>query len=371
MKTSLTLAAAIATAFGASIASAQTNVQLYGIADAGISVASRGDTTMAGTPPAPVSIGNAFLVHSGVQSASRFGIRGTEDLGGGLKAIFAAEAAWNVDDGTGAATGGGLNFARRSVVGLGGGFGTILLGRDYTPAFFAGQASDVFAFGLYGTSYAFAQSGGFTTRASNAIHYTSPSWGGLVLRASAGTSERYEAPKSQGNLYGASVVYTGGPITASAYYQQVRVATVPASGSTDSQKQFGLGAGYNFGVGRVLAGWGRSQNPGDDTNLDAWNIGLGFRIGAGELLAGFTRLTAEAGRNASVGGTAGIEGKAKILALAYTYPLSKRTNLYATLAQTNNDDGAGFGLYSNATSVTAGAPGEKVRAIGLGIRHAF
>ncbi|MFT3801121.1 MAG: porin [Burkholderiaceae bacterium] len=370
MKNTLTLAAAIAAALGSTIASAQTNVQLYGIADAGVSVVDRGDYTMAGTPAARVSLGNSFQVHSGVQSASRFGIRGTEDLGGGLKAIFAAEAAWNVDDGTGAANG-GLNFARRSVVGLGGGFGTILLGRDYTPAFFAGQAADVFGFGLYGTSYAFAQSGGFTTRASNAIHYTSPSWGGLVVRASVGTSERYESPKSQGNLYGASVVYTGGPITASAYYQQVRVATVPASGDTASQKQFGVGAGYNFGIGRVLAGWGRSENPGDDSNFDAWNIGLGFRIGAGELLAGFTRLTADAGRNASLGGTAGVEGKAKILALAYTYPLSKRTNLYATLAQTDNDDGAGFGLYSNATSITAGAPGQKVRAVGLGIRHSF
>lgn len=374
MLNKIKIAVALTAAFGSSIALAQSSVQLYGVADAGVSVTKRGDfaNTTSGTPPVAgrTSLGNAVNVHSGVQSASRFGIRGTEDLGDGFKAIFAAEAAWNVDDGTGA-TNGALNFQRRSVVGLGGGWGTVLLGRDYTPAYFAGQATDVFAYGLFGTSYAFQQSGGYTNRASNAIHYTSPNFGGVVVRGVIGTGERDVAPKSLGNIYGLSAVWTSGPFTASGYYQDLKVATVPASTSSDNQKQFGVGGGYDFGIGRVLAGWARSKNAQASSNFDAYNIGVGVKIAAGELLAGYTHLKAESGRNASLGGTAGAEGTGKIWALGYTYPLSKRTNLYATLAQTSNSSAGAFGLYSNSTSILAGAPGQKPRAIGVGIRHQF
>ena len=363
---------------GSSAAAAQSSVQLYGVADAAITASSRGDViqSTSGTPPVTTrtSAGNAFGVASGVQSASRFGIRGTEDLGSGLKALFAAEAAWNVDEGTGASAG-ALNFQRRSVVGLGGSFGSILLGRDYTPAFYAGQATDVFSYGLYGTSYVYQNSGGYTNRASNGIHYTTPSWGGLTLRVSAGSSERYEAPKSRGHFAGLSLVYKSGPITGSAYYQQVNLTTAATANAVDKQKQFGVGGGYDFGFARILAGWGRSDNPdvasGASTNFDSWNVGAGVRAGPGELLISYTNLKSGAGRTASLGGTAGTQATGKVWGVAYTYPLSKRTNLYANYGQTNNSAGGAFGLSANGTSIAAGAPGEKVRAVALGVRHQF
>ncbi|MFT3805121.1 MAG: porin [Burkholderiaceae bacterium] len=366
MKSAL-IAGSVAGLFAAALplsAMAQTSVTLYGIADAAIGASDRGDA-------AGVNNGAAANVFSGVQSTSRFGIRGSEDLGGGLKALFVAEGGWNVDEGTGSAANGGLDFARRSVVGLGGSFGTVMLGRDYTPAYYAGAATDVFNYGLFGTAFTYQQSGGYTLRASNAIHYTSPSFGGLTIRAMAGSGERYEQPKSQGNIYGVSALYQANRITASAYYQELRQATVPASAGYDRNKQYGIGGGYDFGPARLLAGWGRSELSADSTDFDFYNVGAGVRIGAGELLASFTQLKAEAGRNGLLGGTAGAEGKAKVYGVAYTYPLSKRTNVYASFGTTRNDSNAAFGVFASGTSVGAAGAGAKPKAVALGIRHMF
>ena len=162
MKKSL-LAVAVAAALP-TIAFAQTNVTMYGIADAGIGVQDRGGNAK-----------SVVVVSSGLQSTSRFGIRGTEDLGGGLSAVFNFEAGMRVDDGTS----GGLNFTRRSVVGFQGGFGTVMLGRDYTPGFTAGGATDIMGYGLYGNWLGFTVVGplnqfgssfhGIETRASNGV----------------------------------------------------------------------------------------------------------------------------------------------------------------------------------------------------------
>jgi hypothetical protein len=119
-------------------ATAQTNVTLYGVADAAVGAADRGS-----------SVGNSLQVFSGVQSTSRFGLRGTEDLGGGLKAVMNLEAGYSIDDGSADASSSGL-FQRRAVVGLEGGFGTLLLGRDYTPGYTLAQVSDVMSYGLFG-----------------------------------------------------------------------------------------------------------------------------------------------------------------------------------------------------------------------------
>lgn len=374
------IAAALASGLGFTFsAQAQSSVTLYGVADISVGITSRGDyqNVTSGTPAVTTrqSIGNAFRVDSGVQSASRFGIRGAEDLGDGLKAIFNAEAAWNVDDGTGAASG-GLNFQRKSIVGLSApAWGTVAFGRDYTPAWYAGAATDVGAYGFYGTDYAFANHGGLTTRSSNAIEWQSPTWGGLILRAMAGLSERDVSPKDQGNLYGLSGVYTAGAITASAYYQSLRVASATSTTSTTNQQQWGLGGGYNFGVARVVAGYGRNDQSGSNNKFDMYNVGVGVRLGAGELMGQYTRLKAGSGRNGTLSnataGTRGQDGEAKIYMIAYTYPLSKRTNVYANYAQANNNAAGGFALYNNASGLIPGAAGQKEKALVFGLRHQF
>jgi len=127
---------------------AQTNVTMYGIADAGY-VYSSGDPGRL-VPQLPVSatnpnipVTNSFSgVVSGLLSGSRLGFRGEEALGNGLKAIFTLEYSLNIDDNSGVGnTTSGLQ-ARQQFVGLSGGFGAITLGRQYAPGYQATANND-------------------------------------------------------------------------------------------------------------------------------------------------------------------------------------------------------------------------------------
>ena len=133
MKKSL-IALAVLAASGAAMA--QSSVTLYGVADAGVTFVD--------------GASNWTGLTSGNQLTSRIGFRGTEDLGGGLKANFVLEAGLNLDNGDGnvsySAPGDGDSFAfkRRSTVGLEGGFGEVRLGRELTAAYNAVARYDVF-----------------------------------------------------------------------------------------------------------------------------------------------------------------------------------------------------------------------------------
>src|SRR3954466_1605001 len=147
MKKSL-IALAVLAAAGA--ASAQSSVTLFGIVDATLAYG-KGHVS-----------NKTQLTNSGYNS-SRLGFRGTEDLGGGMSASFWLEAGLNNDNGSGAATntnntstgstgGGGLTFNRRSTVSLGGNWGELRLGRDYTPAFWNLTVFDPFGTNGVGTN---------------------------------------------------------------------------------------------------------------------------------------------------------------------------------------------------------------------------
>ena len=112
-------------------ASAQSSVTLFGVIDAAISGYKNQSQTPSG---ATVDTTQTAQTSSGY-TGNRLGLRGSEDLGGGLAGNFWLEAGFNTDTGKGAASGGGINFNRRSTVSLSGAFGEVRLGRDYTPTF--------------------------------------------------------------------------------------------------------------------------------------------------------------------------------------------------------------------------------------------
>ena len=374
MKKSL-LAVAVAAALPA-VAFAQTNVTMYGIADVGAGY----------VKPDQVGTSGAFRVDSGIQSTSRWGIRGTEDLGGGLSAIFNAEAEWGVDDGTGGSNGNGINFQRRSFVGLQGRFGQLYMGRDYTPSFYAGLANDLFGFGMNGSTLGLNVMGYQTIRTSNAVFYNSPSMGGLQIRASYGKAsaagtEYYDAAKKRDSSAEIAALYSAGPIQANAYYRQgyANVQSTPPGADPAKIKQYGGGFGWNFGVARVVAGVGLSDPDGSANPLVPgapagtvgvgtydralfWNLGAGVRAGAGEVMAQWTHVKYR-----------GSDAKADTYGVAYTYPLSKRTNLYATYATTRNKDGAAVIVRNGGNSYGGGVAGinSKPQAVAFGIRHQF
>ncbi|HRO60840.1 MAG TPA: porin [Burkholderiaceae bacterium] len=355
MKKSL-LALAVIGAFAAT-ASAQTNVTLYGIADAGIGMADRD-----GASDSHVN------VFSGVQSTSRFGVRGSEDLGSGLRATFNIEAGVNWDTGDADSS----FWQRRAVVGLAGGFGEVRLGRDYTPGFTAAGTTDVMGYGLFGNWLTYTAGGlahgglnGITTRASNGLHYTSPNWGGLTIRAMYATTEGDDTVgNAKGDIYGVSGVYANGPLTVSAYYQYLEAAV---AGTTDNNEvnQYGIGAQYRFGAFRVAANYGMADTDfaagGGSQEHEGFGIGAGMKIGTGELLVNYIHQEVD---------SAG-DPEADTWGIAYVHPLSKRTNLYASYGQTGNDNGGQFGLRYSQAQVSPNGTNADVKAFAVGIRHLF
>ncbi len=382
MKKSL-IALAVIGAF-AGTAAAQTNVTLYGIGDIGIGAADS-KLPAAGFSPGSSSVATVF---SGIQSTSRFGIRGTEDLGSGLKATFNLES--GVDFSNGDSLNGTQFWARRAVVGLAGGFGEVRLGRDYTPGFTAAGTTDVMGYGLFGNWLTFTtgstfrafnpvtgvygapqtfSTGGITTRASNGLHYTSPNWGGVTVRAMYAAGENdgsdINVPKNTGDMYGLSGVFANGPLTVSGYWQATKVPdTRPFATGTATNDQYGLGAQYSFGMFRVALNYGEAK-PDVGPKLQAWGLGGGVKIGTGEVLLNFIQQKIKAGS------AFGPDPKGTTWGLAYVYPMSKRTNLYASYGQTRNNETAAFNLSYSGSFVAAGTLDSDPRAFAIGVRHMF
>ncbi|HLS57576.1 MAG TPA: porin [Zeimonas sp.] len=351
MKKSL-LALAVLGAFSGT-AMGQTGVTLYGRVDAGIGVAD--SDTPGGDETA--------MLWSGVQSATRIGIRGTEDLGSGLQVTFNIEAGIEVD--TGELSNPTRMWARRAVVGLAGAFGEINVGRDYTPGYRSIGTTDVMDLGLFGNWKVFSSNGGITTRASNGLHYVSPEWSGLTLRAmyAAGEADDVSRPSGDGDMYGLSGVYENGRLTAQAYYQSRKFDN--GLNDTDRVDEYGAGAQYRFGAYRVALGYGMADTGlpgGGSVKHDAWSIGLDARLGVGEVLFNYVAQEVD---------LAG-DPKATSFGIAYVHPVSKHTNFYVSYGRLDNDRGADFTLRASASrTAVGGTVNAEPKAFAIGILHHF
>ena len=340
MKKSL-IALAVLAASGAAMA--QSSVTLFGVVDATIRYVDSQNTG-----------GNWSLANSGYNS-SRLGFRGTEDLGGGLKASFWLEAGVNNDNGTGSASntnnqiGGstgtgtqGLTFNRRSTVSLSGNWGEVRLGRDYVPYFWNTTIFDPFGTNGVGAVSNFTlagmqliSGGGLNTgaagvRASNSVGYFMPNLSGFYGQAMLAFGENQEKVagvtnpnKSNGNVGSVRVGYANGPVDIAVGWGQTTFAP--------SQQYFvtNIGASWNFGVAKAMFLW--NQEAADtvtNTTLrsNVYMLGATMPLGAGELKGSYTW-----GNSTNDG----LEGSQ--IAIGYVYNLSKRTALYTTYSYINND----------------------------------
>lgn len=339
MKKSL-LAVAVAAALPA-FAYAQTNVTMYGIGD--VSVAS----VKSGNP----GTRNTIRIDSGVNSTSRWGIRGTEDLGGGLRAFFNLEAGVTWDDGQAA----GLNFQRRSFVGLGNAAGQVLLGRDYTPTFWSLLASDTFGYGLWGNTLSYA--GFYAVRYSNQVQAKTASMGGLEVYAaySFGENSSSATPSSAGSGMDIAAVYNKAPLMLTGAYQ------VNKNAAGKDQKVTSLGGGLTMGPFGMKAGYSQSDSKDQGgVKIKMLNAGATMNVGAGQLLGQVIQM-----KNDSTG------GKGTTLGVAYTHPLSKRTNLHFSAASHRNNNAGTFGINTSATSAGTITAGADPAAFAIGVRHTF
>ncbi|HYD94784.1 MAG TPA: porin [Noviherbaspirillum sp.] len=337
MKKSLIAFAVLAAFAGA--ASAQTNVTIYGVADAGISRVDNGATT-------------TTRMDSGIQSGSRVGFRGTEDLGGGLSAIFTLENGFNIDDGT--LGQGGRLFGRQAFVGLSSGSaGAIKFGRQYNPIRTAVENIDPFALGLAGNaSNVFNVYG---DRADNTINYSTPKLGGFSGQLAYSLGEA-AGSTSVGRHLGLSAGYAAGPLNIIlAHHDQNIVAAGAANG--DSKTTL-LGGTYDFGILKLHAAYARNKgaNAAGVTTIDRDDALLGLTVPVGatsRVLASWIRRSDDIGANRD----------ADQIALGYTYDLSKRTNLYTSYARTRNEAAAALN--------GASAAGRDPSIFNVGVRHRF
>ncbi|MCS0583724.1 porin [Massilia pinisoli] len=337
-------AASVATLIAAAplAVKAQTNVTVYGVVDAAIESADTGG-----------AVGRHTNVQSGNQSGSRFGFRGSEDLGNGLKAIFNLEAGVAVD--TGAQDSSGL-FQRRAVVGLEGEFGTLTLGREYSPLAAVAGATDEFGQGFYGNNLSSFGSGRLTRRLANSVNYKSASFNGFDLLATYSAGEKNPGPS--GDLKGIGAEFKQGGLYLGAAYHTVKRL------SSGDDKEYGAGVAYTFadiGGLEVKANYLSADPEGANNKFKQYNLGAGYPVGASKFYVNLQQSKLENG------------AKGNAWALAYSYSLSKRTNLYATYASLNNNGLAAFGLNSGSNNVTPAATelGADPSVFTVGIRHAF
>ena len=321
------------------IASADTGVQFYGIVDMAVA---REDADSPG-------VANRTSMHAG-RDSSRFGFRGTEDLGGGLTAMFNLEGGFDASTGIGDSA----LFGRRAVVGLTGGFGELTLGREYTPLDTVSSATTTMGQGFYGSNLNAFSQGGMTRRISNSINWKSVPASGFRISGAVGFGESLGA--ADNHYYGIGAEYKNGPLLLAAAASQIeRVA------NAGDDNEYIVGAAYKIGKVELKANYMRHDRVNVATFNQA-NLGVNFAISdANNVLFSVQRSEFDGG------------GEGTGIAAAFTHSLSKRTFVYASLGYQKNDARAIFALASAGSSITppATALGADPRGLAIGLRHAF
>ena len=304
MKKSL-IALAVLASTGAAMA--QSSVTLYGIIDVNLQSAKANDL-------------RKTLLESGGINGSRWGLKGAEDLGGGLKAVFNLESGFNVDTGTGKA---GSIFNRQSYVGLAGSFGEFDFGNTGTAYDDTAINSDPLWDGLLAPAYTVWQNGAaYNGKPGNMIKYSSPSFGGVTVAASYALGENKTATTSAKGIAAVNVQYTGGPLYLSLAYQEDSKAHI-AAGRTGaaSYKDVLFNASYDLGVVKLEGSY--NQNTTDlDLKSNQFQFGVDVPVGPALVLSTGYAYSKDKDTN-GVGGT-----KRDGLGLGAKYSLSKRTFVY-------------------------------------------
>jgi predicted porin len=358
----------------AAAAQAQTSVTLYGIADGDI----RFDHT---------AIGTLKSVGSGGESGSRWGLRGTEDLGSGLKAFFNFEQGLDLSDNsvaqgnTGGVTPtspvsstGGRLFSRTAVVGLSSStFGEIKLGRAYTPFYIAWSAIDPMGAGLVGGAQNY--SSGNLSRYDNGIYYDTPKFYGLQVSAAyrvgeATTNTDASGARLRGGDSGTvAITYSAGPVLASYSYLNIRNAL----DNNTSRVNF-AGAAYDFNVLKLHALYFNNRNQ-TTTKIQAYGVGVTVPISAFTLYGQVARID----NRFKSGGSSVQNDDTTFFGVGADYAFSKRTNVYASWAKNKNkgaaalalSDASNAGLFTTAGATANVTPGFDPWSAQVGIRHRF
>jgi predicted porin len=399
------VALAVAGAFALPLAAqAQTaNVTLYGRLNIDFEFV-KGKTCAAATAPVTGAPGTAAGCNVGLatesttnptvnrlsSNSSRFGMRGTESLGGGLNAIFQIESSINGD------TNAGNLGGRETFVGLQGSWGKFTVGRflmpldDLHPIF--GNAPTLTT-SILSTAALWAQGplnkaqGGFDARTGNSLRYDSPNFSGFT------TAWQYSTRDSSGNadsgdngdhtselrhawVAGGNLIYANGPWNAGIAFERNHEVRAVDLSDTD----WTVTGAYDFGT--IMQGFGlrlagvyerlKYETPTGDLKRDFWGVSGTIPVGGGKVYVFYGR--AGKGKGGAADGTAvgglvkGDGTKSDQYEVSYSYSLSPRTLLYTGYVKINNDSNAKYTFNINPYAI---APGGKPGGLVFGIVHFF
>ncbi|WP_168788658.1 porin [Paraburkholderia aromaticivorans] len=377
------------------VAHSQSNVLLYGILDEGVQFNSNAG-------------GNRqYYLASGELNGSRWGMRGNEDLGGGLKAMFVLENGF--DENTGKLGQGGLEFGRQAYVGLSNSLGTVTLGRQYDSVVdFVGilEAGDQWA-GYLGAHPADNDNFNNTNRVNNAVKFTSRGLGGLTFGGMYSLGGLAGDP-TRNQIWSFGAGYTSGPLVLGAAYLNVRNPNVSfyGSGGTVAATSGGV-PGSNFGNSPVISGYASAHV------LQVIGAGAAYTFGASTLGALYSNTRFKGLGDVSSGPVPvrGVSGSATLNnvelnfkyqftpallvgaeyvytkgsgpngvgdasyhqgALGIDYFLSKRTDIYAVVAfqKASGTDSSGKLAVASLSQITPSST-DKQTALRFAIRHKF
>lgn len=346
------------------MASAQSNVTVYGILDAGVTRISND-----GAGGSPISI------QAGQLATSRWGFRGSEDLGNGLKANFVLEGtlandtgAFGSNFGTPATT--TSLFDRQATIGLSGKFGSVDLGRqnslnigmaavaDPMGLSFAGTNPHVLftsmnhagVYGAYGSN-----GGGTALRQNNSIKYATPSFGGLGFSLMRSLGER--ADSSQGTYNGVSAFFGAKAVTAAGYYSRMTNTT-----NNDELTNFGAGVKVTAGLATIKASYSSSEFDTANRKITVAGLGVDYPVQPNVVLTAAYYNTRHTGDADTASDQLNLIGK---------YALSKRSTLYASIGRATTDDVITATTLVNLAQgfVTVGS--DSATRITAGVTHAF
>ncbi|CAB3736054.1 Outer membrane porin protein [Achromobacter deleyi] len=378
--------AAAATALSGA-ASAQSSVTLYGLIDTGIGYANVDGTYTDPATGRRTSIDNSRIGSTtGTTAGSRWGLRGKEDLGDGLYAVFQLESGF--DSRNGSSLQNSRLFGREATVGLGSAeWGEIRLGRQYNVAarYFSGMFGSSFGggFNQLSTGAGLGFSSAYYVRYDNLVVYETPSLGGF--KAAVGyafnaddrrTAQTGFATADNTRAITAGLRYDNGPLMGFATYDQLNASNQLNQNQVDATpRSYIVGGSYDFEVfkvalayNRITDGWfaGKSLPNGGSigtfTGTPSYAFAKGFRSNSymlavaapvgksGGAFASWQR--ADANSKQLTGG----DSASNTYSLGYNYNLSKRTDLYAVASYTTN-----WAFLDNA----------KATEVNMGIRHRF
>ena len=370
------------------------DVTLYGVVDEGFLY------THKDADKTDVDAVDKLELKSGIQAGSRWGLKGTEDLGNGLKVGFILESGFNADDGTQSVS--GTMFNREASLSVMGPFGQLSVGKIGAITQGTSSWGKVGAVSAFGTSYGAANVGNATNVFAatvgvmdNTIAYQTPKFAGFTVYAqysmgnsktgTSSTPTQVENKSSTDRYYALGATYANGPVNLYFAVDSVNYAsyfdntTPPSTQDMDDSLTVAFGGSYDFSVVKVFAGAQYFDEVLVSKVSGLSNVGLDFlkskmegyalQASTSAPLAGGTGYFGvgyvDASEADSVAASAGFDIKYYVASVGYKYDLSKRTNVYGVLSYAKGDQ--------DVTTATATVYDRKPSMVGFGVglRHNF